>query len=141
MKRAKLTSILQSADSHAELSNYLNEVERYRQQLSFPSYLESLMQLHGISKADAITRSGIERTYGYQILNGRRSPGRDKVLLLCLAINCTLQETQRALHAAGLPVLYPKDQRDSVIIFAINKGLSPIDTNSLLEEFQMRLLD
>ena len=135
-----LLDVLQSVDDQQCLQTYLEQIDPYRDQLSFPDYMERLIARSGADKASVITRSGIERTYGYQILNGRRRPGRDKVLLRCLAVHASLEETQRALQSAGVGVLYPKRKRDSVIIFAIGKQLEPMDANSLLEEFHLPLL-
>ena len=135
-----LLDVLQSVDDMQCLQTYLEQIDPYREQLSFPDYMEMLIKRSGTDKASVISRAGIERTYGYQILNGRRTPGRDKVLLLCLALHCSLEDTQKALQSAGASVLYPKRQRDSVIIFAISKQLEPMDANALLEEFHLPLL-
>ena len=91
-------------------------------------------------KAALIRRTGIERTYGYQLLKGMRSPGRDKVLLFCLAAGLDLHETQRALRAAGEPILYSRKRRDAILIFAVNEKLSISDTQELLTQFDEQVL-
>ena len=39
-----------------------------------------------MSKIDVINRSGIEKHYGYQILNGTKNPSRDKLIMLGFGI-------------------------------------------------------
>ena len=88
-----------------------------------------------VSPSELIKRSRIERTYFYQILNGRKKPGRDKVISIALALSLSLEETQRILTLAEAGVLYPKSKRDSVLIFALNNHYSIIETNLLLNKY------
>ena len=101
---------------------------------TFPEYLNEQMIAHNITAANLIAAAQIQRNYGYQILDGRRSPSRDKVISLCLALKLDLLETQRALTLTKNGQLYSKSKRDSILIFAIEKKLSVIDANALLEE-------
>ena len=77
----------------------------------------------------------------YLLLDGRRSPSRDKVISLCLALKLELPETQRALTLTKNGQLYSKSKRDSILIFALGKKLSVIDTNVLLEEMNEPVLN
>lgn len=67
-----------------------------------------------------------------QILNGTKTPGRDKVIALCLSLSLSLEDTQRALMLADAGALYIRRKRDSILIFSLQKGLSVMDTNILL---------
>ena len=138
---ARLFSILQSTDNEDELQLFLEKIDPYQQNLDFQSYFTMLLEKYKKDKAAVIAGSNIERTYGYQIISGLKKPGRDKVILLALSVGCSLDETQRLLRAAQAPLLYSKNRRDAVIIFSINKSLSPGDANALLEEFEMSVLN
>ena len=70
-----------------------------------------------------IRASLIQRNYAYQILNGTKNPGRDKVLALCIAAHMNYEETQRALALADLGKLYPRRKKDSIIIFALKQKI------------------
>lgn len=74
-----------------------------------------------MTPAELIASAGIQRNYGYQILDGRRHPARDKVLSLCLALTLDVTETQRALTLTQNGQLYSKNRRDSILIFALEK--------------------
>ena len=131
----KLTDILKSTGNTSELQDYMNKLEDIPTYISFQEYFNSLPQVESIEKAELIRKTGIERSYGYQLLKGTRSPGRDKIILFCIAAGLDLHETQRALKSAGEGVLYPRMRRDAILIFAINEALSITDTQELLDQF------
>ena len=95
-------------------------------------YLADLLQEKGRDKKEVIKASCIERTYGYHIFSGSVKPSRGKLLALALAIPLNLAETQKLLRYAGFAPLYPRNPWDSVIISAVEQGLSVIETNQLL---------
>ena len=85
-------------------------------------------------------RSGIARTYYYQILDGTRHPGRDKVIILCLAAELSLDQTQKGLILAGHNPLYARSKRDAVLIYAIRKKMTLVAANDLLDQFDEQML-
>lgn len=131
---------LNSATSVSDLEKYNEETAQYSLVTSFTEYIEMYRKMTGISVAQLIADAEIQRNYGYQILNGTKKPGRNKVIALCLALKMSLEDTQRALTLAKEGILYPKNARDSIIIFCINKKMSVIETNELLDEKEQELL-
>ncbi|MFR6495062.1 MAG: hypothetical protein ACLUOF_00475 [Ruminococcus sp.] len=51
-----------------------------------------------------------------------------------------LDETQTALRIAKLALLYPKDKRDSILIYGIEHGKSVMDINELLYHHNLKCL-
>ena len=94
----------------------------------------------GMSIADMQKKSCIDRTYIYQIMDGSKKPGRDKIIAMAVACKMTLPECQRALEIAQEGILYAKSRRDSLIIYAINKKLTIMELNALLEEHGLPVL-
>lgn len=137
----KLTEVLRQVDTTDRLQEYMDKLEEKPACLSFQEYFNSLPQMDEIGKAELIRRTNIERSYGYQLLKGTRSPGRDKIILFCMAAGLDLHETQRALKCAGEGVLYSRNRRDAILIFAIKEHLSIADTQELLEQFDEALLE
>ncbi|MGN0367558.1 MAG: XRE family transcriptional regulator [Wujia sp.] len=131
-----------TADMDTMLSQMhcLSQLEEYLQQEhidEFPtvtSYLEYLLSIKGKEKSAVIQDALLQRNYGYQIFSGTRTPGRDKLIAICMALGCNLEETQRALSIAKEGKLYAKDARDSILIFSIQKQQSVQATNQLLYE-------
>lgn len=131
----ELLKILHSARSVSDLAQYTNNLSVIKSShKTFAEYFCSYIQEHNLSESDIIHASQIHRTYAYQILNGSKNPGRDKVLALCLAAHMTNEETGRALALANLGKLYPRNKRDGIIIFALEQQLSIQQTNELLFE-------
>lgn len=134
-KTVELLNILNNVKNKKELSDYVEELHSQSCPGSFAEYILTLPKFNNISRAELIRRSGIDRTYGYQLLEGRKIPGRDKVIALALAAGLNLTETQRALRAAGCDILYPRSSRDAVFIFAINRKMDVITVNETLVSY------
>lgn len=135
-KTSDLMDKLTSTDSPEELDKYLEEIrDKYPKDLS--SYIKAVLAEKGMSTADMQKKSGIDRTYIYQIMDGSKHPGRDKIIAIAIACEMTLPECQRALEIAQEGILYAKSRRDSLVIYAINKKLSIMELNGLLEEHDL----
>lgn len=135
MKTRDLEEILMKA-SVLEKDDILSEI----QDISFVDFITQLMDDKHLVKSDIIKYSLIPRTYAYQIFQGSKQAGRDKVLQIAFAMNLNLEETNRLLTIAHHSHLYAKQQRDAIIIFALSNTYSLMQTNELLDEFHHELL-
>lgn len=139
-KTGDLMNRLTSTESHEELDQYLEQIrDKYPKDLS--SYIKAILAEKGMSIADMQKRSCIDRTYIYQIMDGSKRPGRDKIIAMAVACRMTLPECQRALEIAQEGILYAKSRRDSVLIYAINNKMDIMDLNGLLEQYGLQTLD
>ena len=139
-KTSDLMENLQSTENTAELDKYLEEIrDKYPKDLS--SYIKAILAEKGMSTADMQKKSGIDRTYIYQIMDGSKNPGRDKIIAMAVACKMTLPECQRALEIAQEGILYAKNRRDSLIIYAIGKKMNIVELNGLLDEYKFEPLD
>ena len=129
-----------ATDTPEDLDNYLEEI-RDKYPKNFSSYIKAILDSKGMSVADMQKLSGIERTYIYQIMNGRKHPGRDKIVAIAIACRMTLPECQRALEIAKEGILYAKSKRDSLMIYAVNKKMSISELQALLEKYGQQPLD
>lgn len=132
----ELMQILSSAKTPEELQAYTETLKQEHISCSFADFISEKLRERELSAAVLIRNSMIQRNYGYQLLNGTRTPSRDKVLAFCLALGLDLTDTQRALNCAATGQLYPKNKRDSVLLFAIKKNLSVMETNDLLYDME-----
>lgn len=138
----ELSETLEEISTSSGLSEYLRNLDDGNTAPeTFHDFFLSLPEGNRYSFPELITRSGIERTYFYQIMSGKRKPGRDKVLILCLAAGLSLDDTQHALACGQLSQLYVRDRRDAVLIFALNNHLTVQDTQELLSEFHEKILE
>ncbi|MGN0243365.1 MAG: XRE family transcriptional regulator [Lachnospiraceae bacterium] len=136
----ELLSILNNMSSSSELFHYTSECKQSGG-ITFSEFITNKMDEKKLSSGQLVAASQIQRNYGYQIINGTRQPGRDKVIALSLALTLSLEEAQRALSLANMGALYARIRRDSILIFALNKHLSVQDTNELLYECSERPLE
>lgn len=137
--------------STSELASQLlqsSSLEKFQrdnaQELNHPSALEYyttlLQQHHFKNKSQAFDLTQYNSTYLYSVFRKERPLNRNLCRALALAIGCSLEETQTLLKYAGLAQLYPRNQRDMLIIFALNKGYSVPQLNNLLSANQEPLL-
>jgi len=137
----KLMNILKDLHSVSALTEYVSSLEEMRDPDAYLDYFLSLPEVKTLGKAEVIRRSGLDRTYCYQILNGRKKAGRDKLICLCLAAGLSIRDTQRILELSKNGILYARDRRDAILIFAFQNQLSVSKTNELLAQFQESILD
>ena len=112
-----------------------NDINSNISNISFHEYLTQLLDEKGLTKAQVITDSNIQKNYGYQIFDGSKTPSRDKVIALALAMQLNLDEANRLLHLSNNGILYPKIKRDSIIIFGLENNQKIIDLNITLDDF------
>lgn len=131
-KTIELMSILNNIDDESFLDDFINTKSKDSNSLSISSFFQTICKNKKISKSNLIKNADIDRTYGYQILNGTKKPSRDKILQLCISASLSLEETNKALKIGNVGELYVKIPRDSILIFCINKGLDIMKTNDML---------
>lgn len=86
----ELMQLLSSAKNISDLKQYTDALPDMTSSVTFSEYLNKLMRTRSMTASKLIAASQIQRNYGYQILDGRRSPSRDKVISLCLALKLEL---------------------------------------------------
>lgn len=99
---------------------------------SLSEYLQMLLSQKKISRAEVVRGSLLDRVYVYQIFSGQKTPSRDKLIALSFGLHLTEHETQKMLKLSGNRELYARDERDALILFAIQRGQSIMDVNELL---------
>lgn len=121
--------------------DYLSENNAEMQLNSLPEYLSSWLQKKQLTRADVVRRSNLNRAYVYQIFLGKKYPSRDKVISLAFGLGLDAQETQTLLKQAGYRELYPRDPRDTLLLFAISRGKNVIEANDLLYDHNIEVLE
>ncbi len=107
---------------------------------SLPEYLKLQLEQKGISRADVVRDSMLNRTYVYQIFDGRRMPSRNKLIAVAFGMHLSVEETQTMLKLSGYRNLYAKDARDAILLFALNQKKKVAETNELLFDHGLEVL-
>jgi hypothetical protein len=97
-------------------------------------FWEAAIEKSGYSKSNIINKSDFSYCYFYDVINGRKIPGRDKIIRLILTMQLSVDECQEALRISGRSALYPRIRRDAIILFAISNGYSIYQLSELLAD-------
>lgn len=115
-----------------DIEDYLQINKKHLLEESFCRYLNSLLSAKGILKADVVRESLLDRAYVYQIFSGERTPSRDKLIALAFGMHLTDAETQKMLKLPCNRELYARDERDVLILFALQHKQTIMDVNEAL---------
>ena len=129
----KNTAFLQSELKRAEsLEQFIKENEQDLKAKSVPEYLNDMLIKYDMEKRDVVRRAGLSGTYAYQIFDGKKSAGREKLVQLAFGFPLTLEETQKLLRFGGHNELYVKKKREAYVMYALEKGYDINQVNDLL---------
>lgn len=131
----ELEKILAQAGKHD-----LEEILPALDNVSFSEYAEQLFNEKQLRKSTVIRDSLLDRNYAYQILQGTKTPGRDKVIQLAVAMSLSVEECNRLLILSRNSPLYAKDQHDAIILFALSKHYTVMEINDMLDEYELPVL-
>ena len=134
------SGLLQRLFKTNSIERFINQLDKKLENTSFSSHIGQLCKDRNIAPAQVIKRSGVERTFGHQLFNGRRLPSRDKVIQLAFGFGLNYEETQKLLKTSQKNPLYPKISRDAVIIYALEYDFSIMETQATLNELSLPLL-
>ena len=82
----------------------------------------------------------LSRAYVYQIFSGEKMPSRDKLIAIAFGLHLSDVETQALLKLSKNRELYARDERDAIILFALQRNKSVLETNDLLFELGYKVL-
>ncbi len=139
MKAQEKTSRLEDALTNVRTSQ---QREQFLKQYTedgydrFADYLNEYMAEHDIDLSELLCRSNISRNYVYNIINGDRNPGREKIIALCIGAGMNCSEINRALKIAQEGILYAKNERDARIMIAVNQGNATVTEINLMLEHE-----
>ena len=91
MKKKKSTAdLMESLTQSHDLQLFMDENESDFQREDIADYLQALLKEKHLKKSRVIQDAMLNEVYGYQIFSGAKTPRRDKVLCLALAMGLTL---------------------------------------------------
>ena len=134
MKSKKSTGELlhEIATTKQNFESFANENKDEFDEFDSRDYLNRLLVTKNLQPTDIM----------YHIINGeRKNPSQGKVIALCIAFELTVEQTQRLLRSWKLPVLYPRNQRDSIILYGISRKMSVMEINEHLLNLNFELLE
>ena len=132
-KQEKSTEFLQAELKKAETPEaFFTENAQDLNEKSVTDFLVEMLIKYDKEKSEVLTGAGLTGTYAYQIFDGRRTAGREKLIQLAFGFPLTLEETQRLLKCGGYRELYVKNKREVYIMYALEKKCDINQLNELL---------
>lgn len=142
MKRKSTEDLLQILLKEKNIHHFIQENSEEFERTSLAEEFSQLFSKYQYKKSEIIRLSNLDKSYAYQIFDGRKCfPSRNKLLALCIAMQISLKETEKLLNLAHCPKLYPRNVRDSIIINAINTCTNLQDLNFLLFDMDLEMLE
>ena len=123
-----------------DIEDYLSVNRDHFIKESLSQHLHMLLAQKKLCRAAVIRNSLLGRAYVYRIFAGQKIPSRDKLIALAFGMHLTDDETQKLLKLSGNRELYARDERDALILFALQRKMTVMDTNSLLFEHHFAVL-
>lgn len=131
----KSTELLQSELKNAKKpEEFFAKNEESLKEKTVPEYLMEMLIQYDKEKSEVVSQAGLSGTYAYQIFDGRKSAGREKLIQMAFGFPLKLEETQRLLKLGGFSELYVKNKREAYIMYALEKGYDIQRLNELLFE-------
>ena len=129
--------LYQELNSVSHIDKYLKDNDEFLIDSTLSDYLCDKLEQKNISKSSVIKNADINEIYGYQLLSGKRSPSRNKLISICIGAGFNLEETNETLRVAEFSPLFPKLKRDSIIIFGIQNNQPIRIINETLFDHQL----
>lgn len=132
MESKTTSELIHEIKNSTDIEDYLTKNKQHLLTRKLSEYLNMLLCEKGIRKADVARSSLLDRVYVYQIFSGKKTPSRDKLIAIAFGLHLSDEETQTMLKLSGNRELYARDERDAIILFALQRGMNIFETNELL---------
>ena len=124
----------------SNIDRFLEKNQKYMVKQSLREHLDYLLMQKNITIAQVARGSQIDRSYVYQIFSGDKKPSRDKLIAIAFGMRLSVDETHQLLKLSGNRELYVRDERDALILFALQQGYDIMQADELLYDHQVRVL-
>jgi len=120
--------------SSKNIKKYVEENKKEFIKKDFHILLMDLIISKKLEYKDIIKNGNFNRVYFYHLLSGKRTPSRNKIIQLAFGMNLNFEETQNLLKSSKVKELYSKIKRDAIIMYALSKNMTIVETDLLLDE-------
>ena len=132
--RKSTEQLMNELKNTTDIGDFLSKNQNEMLDLSLSEYLRQLLGKYNLEKSDVFRRAKMtESNYGYELFRDEsKKASRDKLIQICVGFPLTIDETQEVLRYGKVGTLYPRDERDAYILFALKNGYDVAQLNDLL---------
>lgn len=128
--------LLKALENAGDLDGFFRENENEFMNITTAQYLTDILEIRGITVAEAAKRAGLGE-YAYKIFLGDRHPSRDVLIALSFGMNLSVDEAQLLMRISKFASLDSRDKRDSIIIYGLTHGLTVFELDDVLEQHDL----
>ena len=113
--------LMNEIQSASDIGDFVVENQNEMMDLTLSEYLRQLLAKYKIEKSVVFRRAKMtDSNYGYELFRDEtKKASRDKLIQICLGFPLTIEEAQEVLRYGKVRTLYPRDQRDAYVLFAL----------------------
>ncbi len=115
-----------------DINEYIDENSEDFIEVNLKDFWSKMLDKSKKAKSDIVNNADISYIYFYEITQGKKLPSKDKIIRIMISMELDLEDCQNALRFCNQSILYPRIKRDSVIIYALEHGLSLYKTQEML---------
>ena len=132
--RKSTEQLMNELKNTTDIGDFLSKNQTEMMDLSLSEYLRQLLEKYNLEKSDVFRRAKMtESNYGYELFrDDSKKASRDKLIQICVGFPLTIDETQEVLRYGKVGTLYPRDERDAYILFALKNSYDVAQLNDLL---------
>ena len=132
--RKSTEQLMNELKNTTDIGDFLSKNQNEMMDLSLSEYLRQLLEKYNLEKSDVFRRAKMtESNYGYELFrDDSKKASRDKLIQICVGFPLTIEETQEVLRYGKVRTLYPRDERDAYVLFALKNGYDMAQLNDLL---------
>lgn len=132
--RKSTEQLMNELKNTSDIEAFVTKNQEEMLDLSLSEHLRQLLEKYGLEKSDVFRRAKMtESNYGYELFrDDTKKASRDKLIQICVGFPLSIDETQEVLRYGKVRTLYPRDERDAYILFAIKNGYDMAQLNDLL---------
>lgn len=112
--------------------DYLSENEDSFVVTDLTLFWKKAIKKSKMAKIDIINGADMGYTYFYNIIGGKSIPARDTIVKIYISMGLDIDDCQTALKLYNWAYLYPKNKRDSILIYALTHKLSLYEVEDML---------
>ncbi|MBE6801996.1 MAG: hypothetical protein E7530_03835 [Ruminococcaceae bacterium] len=112
--------------------DYLSENEDSFVVKDLTAFWKKTIKKSKMAKIDIINGADMGYTYFYNIIGGKSIPARDTIVKIYISMGLDIDDCQTALKLYNWAYLYPKNKRDSILIYALTHKLSLYEVEDML---------
>ena len=138
-----IEQLMNEIQSASDIGDFVVENQNEMMDLTLSEYLRQLLAKYKIEKSVVFRRAKMtDSNYGYELFRDEtKKASRDKLIQICLGFPLTIEEAQEVLRYGKVRTLYPRDQRDAYVLFALKNGYDVDQLNDLLFEHNEKIFE